>query len=143
MSSHLLKPALEAGLAAWKIKSTQEGGGMNAAVDELETLPQQLWVKIVEAVNMVLDGHKYYGFAHFDAYADPSIDAILARSHIIEQILTLVLESGAFSKQETLFLLENCRQSIHLIQRTHASLKNGDEAEYESCISKLNTQRKY
>jgi hypothetical protein len=109
----------------------------------LEELPAKLWIKIVEAINSVLDGHKYYGFAHFDAYADPSIDVIVERSRILGQILELVIGSPHLDDCEISNLLVNCQQSIHLIQRTHASLKNGDEQEYESCISKLSSQRQY
>ena len=117
---------------------------MNAAFDDSENLPQQLWVKVVEAINLVLDGNKYYGFAHFIAWADPSIDVILAQAVFVEGIIDLVIGSGVFAdEQQSLFLIENCKQSIHLIQRTHASLKNGDKHEYESCISKLTTQRKF
>lgn len=36
-----------------------------------------------------------------------------------------------------------CQQAIHLIKRTHMSLKNGDEHEYQQCIRKLQKQRQY
>lgn len=118
---------------------------MNVAIEEeFEALPQRLWVKVVEAVNLVLDGNKYYGFAHFAAWADPSIDVILVQAQLVEQMLDLVINSKVFeNERQSLFTIENCKQSIHLIQRTHASLKNGDEDEYKSCISKLTTQRKF
>jgi hypothetical protein len=109
----------------------------------LEELPQKLWVKVVEAVNSVLEGHRYYGFAHFNAYADPSIDVILERSKLLGQILGLVIDSPHIGADEFNNLLINCQQCIHLIQRTHASLKCGDQDEYESCIAKLDSQRKY
>lgn len=116
---------------------------MNAIADDrLETLPQQLWVKVVQAVNMVLDGHKYYGFAHFDEYADPSIDVILARAAVLEGILDLI-GSSEFAEQGMMFWIDNCKQSLHLIQRTHASLKAKDREEYENCIKKLSSQRKF
>lgn len=111
--------------------------------DELEVLPLQLWLKVVQAVKMVLEAHKYYGFVHFEDYADPSIDAILARATVLEAILDAVGSSDFAEHGGMMFWIENCKQSLHLIQRTHASLKAKDREEYESCIKKLDTQRKF
>lgn len=113
----------------------QEGDG--------ELLPQQLWAKVCEAINSVLDGHKYYGFMHFKDYADPSIDVILEGSRALLRILDVVIDSPYLGTADDNNLLINCRQSVHLIERTHASLQNGDAAEYESCIRKLTTQRQH
>ena len=111
--------------------------------NDLELLPQQLWVKVVEAINSVLDGHKYYGFLHFNTYADPSIDVIVERSRTLLKILDVVIDSPHLDSDAQNSLLINCKQSVHLIERTHASLKNGDKDEYESCIRKLSSQRQY
>jgi len=58
-------------------------------------------------------------------------------------ILDLVIDSPYLDREEGNNLLINCRQSVHLIERTHASLKNSDQEEYESCIRKLSSQRQY
>lgn len=108
----------------------------------IELLPQLLWQKVVAAVNSVLDGNKYYGFVHF-TYADPSIDVIVAQAKAVQMILDVVIDSPYLDKEGGNNLLINCRQSLHLIERTHASLQNGDQLEYESCISKLSSQRQY
>ncbi len=110
--------------------------------DGIDQLPQQLWGRVVVAINSVLDGHKYYGFLHF-TYADPSIDVIVAQAKAVLTFLDLVIDSPYLDTDEGNKLLINCRQSVHLIERTHASLKNEDQQEYESCISKLNSQRQY
>jgi hypothetical protein len=105
-------------------------------------LPQKLWMKVVETINSVLDGNKYYGFLHF-SYADPSIDVILAQAKAVLTILDAVIGSPYLDQGDGNNLLINCRQCVHLIERTHASLQNGDQEEYESCISKLSSQRQF
>lgn len=109
---------------------------------DADRLPQELWSRVVTAINSVLDGNKYFGFLHF-TYADPSIDVIVAQAKAVLTILDLVIDSPYLDSDAGNNLLINCRQSVHLIERTHASLKNGDQEEYDSCIRKLSSQRQY
>lgn len=121
--------------------------GKDAQVDEdaqIDERVSRLWGLIIKSINDVLNADKYYGFAHFKAFADPSIDQILNAIQIVEPLVETILNSKHFSDDtERTMALLNCQQSIHLIHRTHVSLKDGDETEYEDCIHKLQSQRQY
>ena len=121
------------------------GVDLDAELEERMTeLTAELWGLIIEHINFVLTADRYYGFAHFDKFADPSIEQILGAIKILEPLVVAILSSEHFkSDPERTLLLLNCQMAVHLIKRTSVSLKNGDEAEYLDCIKKLTSQRQH
>ncbi|WP_401728561.1 hypothetical protein [Stenotrophomonas muris] len=122
---------------------------MNALVisseqEELEMLVSGIWNDCIGSINDVLAGHRYFGFAHFSAYADPSIVDIVNSIRLIDAALNAMLDTDAellsFECRKT---LENCQQSMHLIRRVHMALKFDNQAEYDEAVAKLSTQRQH
>lgn len=108
----------------------------------LDDLVHELWSLIMGSIKHVVEADKSYGFAKFEALANPSIDEILSAIQVIDPMVSAVLNHPHTQADpvRTMQVL-NCQQAIHLIRRTHVSLKNGDEAEYQSCISKIKSQK--
>lgn len=108
---------------------------------QLDGLIHTLWTHIIESINHVVEADSSFGFAKFVALANPSIDQILGAVQLVEPIVSVVLNSTQIQHDpaRTMRML-NCQQAIHLIRRTHVSLKNGDQMEYEDCIGKLRSQ---
>lgn len=116
--------------------------GTTAASTPVDKLVYLLWTQIIESINHVLEADSSFGFEKFVALANPSIDQIISAVQIVEPILSTVLGSPQIQNDpERMMQVLNCQQAIHLIRRTHVSLKNGDQAEYESCLEKLRSQR--
>ncbi|MBQ4855482.1 hypothetical protein IMW82_12465 [Rhodanobacter sp. B2A1Ga4] len=109
---------------------------------QLSELVHELWSQIIESINHVVEADSSFGFEKFVALANPSIDQIIAAIQLVEPIVSVVLNSSQIQDDPTRTMqLLNCQQAIHLIRRTHVSLKNGDEAEYQDCIRKLRSQK--
>jgi len=105
-------------------------------------LIHELWQEIVKSINHVVKADGSFGFAKFEALADPNIDQILNAVQVAEPVVSVVLNSPQIqANPDWVMQLLNCQQAIHLIRRTHVSLKNGDEAEYQDCLRKLRTQK--
>ncbi|WP_448098144.1 hypothetical protein [Luteibacter yeojuensis] len=119
--------------------------GRETELEERMTgLTTELWGLIIEHINHVLTADRYYGFAHFDKFADPSIEQILEAIAIIEPLVVAILASQHFKADpERAMKLLNCQMAVHLIKRTNVSLKSGNEEEYRDCIRKLSTQRQH
>ncbi|HEL4266041.1 hypothetical protein [Stenotrophomonas sp. NY11291] len=122
---------------------------MNALVisseqEELEKLVAGIWSDCIGAINDVLAGHRFFGFQHFAAYADPSIEDIVNSIGFIDTALNTMLDtedqSLSFECRQT---LQNCQQSMHLIRRVHIALKFHNQAEYDDVVRKLSTQRQH
>lgn len=115
---------------------------MDDADAHIDGLIHKLWQEIIKSINHVVEADGSFGFAKFEALANPSIDQILNAVQVAEPVVSVVLNSPQIqANPEWVMQLLNCQQAIHLIRRTHVSLKNGDEAEYQSCLSKLRTQK--
>lgn len=112
--------------------------------EELEVLVSGIWGDCITAINNVLAGHRFFGFQHFAAYADPSIDDIVNSIVLIDAALNAMLdtddESLSFECRQT---LQNCQQSMHLIRRVHTALKFKNQAEYDDVVQKLTKQRQH
>jgi len=109
---------------------------------QLDKLIHELWSQIIESINHVVQADSSFGFQKFVALADPSIDQIVSAIQLVEPMVSVVLNSSQIQGDPTRTIqLLNCQQSIHLIRRTHVSLRNGDEAEYQDCLSKLRSQK--
>jgi len=115
----------------------QDGARLNELIAEL-------WGQIIVSVNHVLKADQYFGFTQFMEFADPSIDQILNSIQLVDPVLVAALNSEHIKgdPERNLWLL-NCQMAVHLIRRTHVSLKNGDETEYLDCIQKLRSQRQH
>ncbi|HHA2449647.1 TPA: hypothetical protein ACOENR_001016 [Stenotrophomonas maltophilia] len=122
---------------------------MNALVisseqEELEQLVGGIWNDCIGSINDVLAGHRYFGFTHFAAYADPSIEDIVNSIRLIDAALNAMLDTDtellSFDCRKT---LENCQQSMHLIRRVHMALKFDNQAEYDEAVAKLSSQRQH
>lgn len=115
---------------------------MDAVDHQIEDLIHELWREIIKSINHVVEADGSFGFAKFEALANPSIDQILNAVQLAEPMVSVVLNSPHIQANPLQVLqLLNCQQSIHLIRRTHVSLKNGDEAEYQDCLKKLRAQK--
>lgn len=100
----------------------------------------QLWQEVVVSVNECLEAHESLGYYKFPLKADPSIADIELSINAIEGALNgmLTFQGNSFKAWND---ISNCLQSIHLIRRLFIALKNKDQAEYEDCIRKLQSQR--
>lgn len=112
--------------------------------EELEGLVGGIWGDCIRAINEVLAGHRFFGFQHFAAYADPSIEDIVNSISLIDAALNAMLDSEnellTFECRKT---LQNCQQSMHLIRRVQIALKFDNQAEYEDAVQKLQAQRQH
>jgi hypothetical protein len=108
---------------------------------EKENVCARLWNETVVSIQSVLDAHQELGFLEFHKKSNPSI---------AEMELSLLAIEGAFlglqSHGDLTFKawtdVNNCLQGIHLIRRLFEALRRGNKEEYDSCIRKLDTQRK-
>jgi hypothetical protein len=108
----------------------------------LDELIQTLWGRIIESINDVVEADSSFGFEKFVALANPSIGQIISAIQLLEPLVSVVLNSVQTQEDpERTMRLLNCQQAIHLIRRTHVSLKNGDRDEYRDCIHKLRSQK--
>lgn len=108
--------------------------------EQKEQAAEQLWFDVVKHINDVLEAHEELGFMRFHQKANPSIAEIQLSISAIEGALNGMVKAPSLTHRAWQDLT-NCLQSIHLIGRLFVSLVRKDQAEYESCIQKLKTQR--
>lgn len=97
----------------------------------------EIWEQdVIKTINDVLDGDHYFGFKHFELYADPSVEDITRSITFIEAALTVFLDHPLI-KPETESVLLNCQQCVHLMRRVFSALKRKDNDEYHDAVRKL------
>ena len=97
----------------------------------------EIWEQdVIKTINDVLDGDHYFGFKHFELYADPSVEDIIRNIMFIESVLTVFLDHPQI-KPETESVLLNCQQCVHLMRRVFSALKRKDDQEYHDAVHKL------
>lgn len=116
------------------------------AVSKEEQLEHELaaiWRDCVTSVNHVLEADKFLGFAKFELAVNPSVEEIGHAIAIIDEALKSLLEHADKMSYDAYRHLANAQQSSFLIRRIFLALKRKDDAEYDDCINKLKSQRKY
>jgi len=105
--------------------------------EELHALLSAIWAEdVIKCINDVLDANHYFGFRHFEIFADPSIEDISHSLGVIETALTVFLENKQINVESESILI-NCQQGVHLIRRVFSSLRRKDQDEYDDALRKL------
>lgn len=97
----------------------------------------EIWEQdVIKTINDVLDADHYFGFKHFELYADPSVEDITRSIIFIDAALVAFLGTPNI-KPETESVLLNCQQCVHLMRRVFSALKRSDDQEYGDAVRKL------
>lgn len=120
-----------------------DGGNGDAEQEaRLGELISKVWGHSVKSINDVLSSDRYYGFKHFEAFADPSIEEILHSLELIGAIVNVVLNDPQIGPSQAITLL-NCQQCHYWIKTAYTALKAKDEETYQLCIKSLENQRQH
>lgn len=101
----------------------------------------KVWDRVCVVVNKLMHAHKMYGFAEFKEGMNPGLDVVLKFFSIIEDTLTILVDSGQLSYDEARQSL-NSKQCILYTRQLSVALDNGDQTEYLRLINLLDEQAK-
>ena len=106
-----------------------------------ETL-EKAWDLVLQITNSFLKAHDKFGFELVEKKSNPSLEDMLLSLKVMSGILNSLDDAGFFEGSEQRKLL-NAKQQIIWFERATLSLKEKDEAGYESVIALMKNQAQF
>lgn len=109
---------------------------------KIEPKVEALWAKVCVQIDTALKLTKLFNFEDIGELSDPSIEDLLERLRVFDDVVSLLLDhANVFGLEySTTRTLLNCKQQVNAMERLASAIQAGNQDDYESAIRELERQ---